>query len=101
MSGPITTIGCKELVYLDAKEGASRDAAGRVRKPCGGQKRTADPDESLRTDPENLVEPVTRRNPGSPLRRTSKSVRRFADGLNKMGHKTRHRMVGELLRQVG
>ena len=101
VSRPTITIGCKELLQLDATEGTPSAATGRVRKPGGGRKRTIDLDETLRVDLEGLIEPVTRGDPESPLRWTSKSVRRLADELNKMGHKTSHRMVGELLRQMG
>jgi hypothetical protein len=102
VSRPTITIGCKELLQLDAKtEGTQSAPIGRVRKPGGGRKRTIDLDETLRADLEGLIEPVTRGDPESPLRWTSKSVRRLADELNKMGHKTSHRMVAELLRQTG
>ena len=39
-------------------------------------------------------------NRSSPLRWTSKSVRKLADELKRMGHKTSHRMVAELLREM-
>jgi hypothetical protein len=102
VSRPTITIGCKELLQLDAKTQSTQSiSVGRVRKPGGGRKRTIDLDETLRTDLESLIEPVTRGDPESPLRWTSKSVRRLADELNKMGHKTSHRMIAELLRQTG
>lgn len=99
VSRPTITIGCRELLEPDTKEASATTA--RVRKPGGGRKRTIDLDETLRSDLESLIEPVTRGDPESPLRWTSKSVRKLADELNKMGHKTSHRMVAELLRQMG
>ena len=50
---------------------------------------------------ESLIEPVTRGDPESPLRWTSKSVRKLANELKKTGHKTSHRMVADLLREMG
>ena len=101
VSRPTITIGCKELL----EQGATKidpDAAGtRIRKVGGGRKRATDLDETLRIDLEGLVEPVTRGDPESPLRWTSKSVRKLADELKNMGHKTSHRMVAELLREIG
>ncbi|MDR3714440.1 MAG: ISAzo13 family transposase [Puia sp.] len=101
ISRPTITIGCKELLEPNATEATPSAATGRVRKPGGGRKRTIDLDETLRSDLESLIEPVTRGDPESPLRWTSKSVRKLADELQKMGHKTSHRMVADLLRDMG
>ena len=54
-------------------------------------------DPTLLEDLERLVEPVTRGDPESPLRWTCKSVRILAAELKRMGHRTSHRMVAELL----
>jgi transposase len=74
---------------------------GRVRRAGGGRKKTVDKDASLKTDLERLVDPVTRGDPQSPLRWTCKSVRRLAEELNRLGHRTSHRMVAELLHELG
>src|SRR6202011_3883398 len=74
---------------------------GRVRRPGGGRKRVVERDPSVVSDLEGLVEPVTRGDPESPLRWTCKSVRRLSDELNRMGHATSHRMVSELLHEMG
>jgi len=73
----------------------------RIRKPGGGRKRTIQKDPTLKADLEQLIEPVTRGDPESALLWTCKSVRRLADELKKMGHQTSHRMVAELLDQMG
>jgi hypothetical protein len=52
-------------------------------------------------DLEALIEPVTRGDPESPLRWTSKSVRRLAAELQRQGHRTSHRMVAEMLHELG
>ncbi len=75
--------------------------AGRVRRAGGGRKKTVDTDATLKTDLERLVEPVTRGDPESRLRWTSKSVRKLAEELNRLGHRTSHRMVAELLHELG
>ena len=74
---------------------------GRVRRAGGGRKRTIDQDSTLKRDLENLVDPVTRGDPESPLRWTCKSVRKLAGELRRLGHQTSHRMVAELLHEWG
>lgn len=89
--------GIKELSTSDG------DIApvGRIRKAGGGRKRTVDTDPTLKSDLEALVEPVTRGDPESPLRWTIKSIRTLADELKAQGHQTSHRMVAELLDDLG
>ncbi|WP_297477493.1 ISAzo13 family transposase [Ferrovum sp.] len=74
---------------------------GRIRKPGGGRKATVLKDPTLRSDLEALIEPATRGDPESALRWTSKSTRKLAAELSRMGHKTSHRMVAELLSELG
>ncbi len=69
----------------------------RIRRKGAGRKRTVDQDPTLERDLESLVEPVTRGDPESPLRWTCKSVRQLAALLDRMGHKTSHRMVAQIL----
>jgi transposase len=84
--------------YDQAKE--NKISPGRIRKEGGGRKRTVTTDVTLKTDLEALIEPVTRGDPESPLRWTCKSVRNLSDELNRMGHKTSHRLVAELLHEM-
>jgi transposase len=74
---------------------------GRVRRPGGGRKRIADSDTAVVRDLEQLVEPVTRGDPESPLRWTCKSVRRLAEELNQQGHVISYPVVAELLGELG
>ena len=74
---------------------------GRIRRAGGGRKRTVEHDPKLREDLEKLVEPASRGDPESPLRWTCKSVRKLAVELGRQGHKTSHRMVAELLHEMG
>jgi len=88
---------------LDELNGALADQvpAGRIRRAGGGRKKTVDLDLTLRDDLERLIEPGTRGDPESPLRWTCKSVRRLAAELSSQGHQTSHRMVAELLHELG
>src|SRR5260370_6423012 len=70
---------------------------GRVRRKGGGRKSNVSKDPKLSEDLERLVEPVTRGDPESTLRWTSKSVRKLAKELQGMGHQVSHEVVSELL----
>jgi transposase len=74
---------------------------GRTRKPGGGRKRAVDKDESLLADVEALVEPTASGAPDSPLRWTTKSVRHLEAELAAMGHTVSHRLVAEILHDLG
>ena len=74
---------------------------GHIRRPGGGRKRMVEHDPRLREDLEKLVEPTSRGDPESPLRWTCKSVRKLAEELRRQGHQTSHRMVAELLHEMG
>jgi transposase len=72
----------------------------RIRRPGAGRKKTIEQDATLKRDLESLVEPVTRGDPESSLRWTCKSVRQLAAELGRMGHRTSHRMVAQLLHEM-
>ena len=72
-----------------------------IRRPGGGRKRAVDLDPTLRADLDGLVEPATSGDPQSPLRWTSKGVRKLAVELRSMGHEVSHRVVAELLHESG
>lgn len=73
----------------------------RIRRKGGGRKSRVEEDPTLKRDIERLVSPYTRGDPESPLRWTCKSIRQLAKELTRQGHKTSHRMVAELLREMG
>jgi transposase len=75
--------------------------AGRIRRPGGGRKSAKQKDPTLMADLEKLVEPVTRGDPESWLRWTSKSVRKLAEELSGMGHEVSYPVVAELLHEMG
>jgi len=70
-----------------------RKGAGRKRT---GRKRTVEKDLTLLEDLDRLVDPVTRRDPESPLRWTCKSVRRLLEELQHEGHAVSYQAVAEL-----
>lgn len=86
----------KALEELDAEP----IPVGRVRRSGGGRtslvKKTPDLKESL----EKLVEPLSRGNPESPLRWTSKSTRALAEEMKKQNQPLSHEKVAQLLRSM-
>jgi transposase len=96
LSLPTVRAGLREI-----EQGATALAGGRIRREGAGRPRTADRDPTLRSDLEALIEPTSRGHPQSPLRWTTKSIRRLAGELVRQGHKTSHRMVAELLHELG
>lgn len=76
-------------------------AGARLRRPGGGRKRLVDKDATLLRDLEALVDLVTRGDPQSPLRWTSKSTRKLAEELQARGHQIEDRTVASLLGELG
>lgn len=72
-----------------------------IRESGGGRKKTVDVDPTLKADLEKLLKPTERGDPESPLQWTCKSVRRLAQELKREGHQTSHRMVAEMLHELG
>jgi hypothetical protein len=95
LSRPVIRQGVAEL------KAGEVTATGRIRRPGGGRKKISERDPSVVTDLEELVEPVTRGDPESPLRWTCKSVRRLSQELAQQGHQISYPVVAELLDQLG
>jgi transposase len=98
VSRPTIVAGIKQLAEEQATEAPH---SGRVRREGGGRKPKVDTLPGLSEALEKLVEPVTRGDPESPLRWTCKSLRNLADELGAQGYSVSHRLVGELLEQLG
>ena len=75
--------------------------AGRSRVPGGGRKRAEERDEGLVASFESLIDPVTRGDPMSPLRWTSKSIRALTRALKDMGHEVSAMVTRRLLHERG
>jgi transposase len=73
----------------------------RSRRPGGGRKRAEAGDPDLVEALDKLVDPVTRGDPMSPLRWTSKSLRTLAKALQEQGHQVSEQIVRRLLREAG
>lgn len=72
-----------------------------VRKAGGGRKKITDTDPSLMENLDAFIEPVTRVEPCSPLRWTSKSTSKLARALKELGSKTIVRTVAKLFHKLG
>ena len=89
------TAGLKEL-----EDGAPLPV-NRVRQTGGGRRRLTEKDPALGTDLDALINPVTRGDPESPLRWTSKSAEKLAAALQEKGHTISADTVRTLLRDAG
>lgn len=94
-----TTIyeGIKELENPDEL----RNNTNRTRGSGAGRKKAVDTNPKLRGALDALLEPITRGDPESPLRWTCKSLRVLAEELKKQGYDVSHRIVGDLLHEMG
>ena len=84
----------------EAEEGVG-PGAGRSRRAGGGRKRAESHDAGLVAAFESLIDPVTRGDPMSPLRWTSKSIRALTAALRTQGHQVSDFVVRRLLREQG
>jgi Rhodopirellula transposase DDE domain len=80
---------------------AARLEPGRVRRRGGGRKRVTEKDPELGAALNRLVDPVTRGDPESCLRWTSKSTTKLALELTASGHPVSQRTVCDLLAAEG
>src|SRR5207247_6490528 len=90
-----------ELQELHAHPTNAQPEHQRFRRPGGGRRPITETDPSLMKDLESLVDPVTRGDPESPLRWTSKSLAKLAAELRAKGHSIGPTKVGQLLYQRG
>src|SRR5664280_1213887 len=72
----------------------------RSRRSGGGRVSCQVHDPTLLGNLEALIEPTTRGDPMSPLRRTCKSTRQLAAALQAQGHQVSYRTVARLLQQL-
>ena len=87
---------------LREMRGQVADAApGCVRREGAGRPSATAKQPTLLADLESLVDPETRGDPMSPLRWTTKSLRKLAAALREMGHKVGKTVVSNLLHDLG
>ena len=89
------------LKELESRQHEDQPTGSRIRRPGAGRKSVTETDKTLQSDLELLIEPLTRGDPGSPLRWTCKSLRTLADELGNMEHKVSHTHVGMMLILMG
>jgi transposase len=77
------------------------ELAGRIRKVGGGRRPIDETQPGLKEALEQLVDPVTRGDPTSPLRWTCKSRANLAEALTKAGWTVSATVVGRLLHGLG
>ena len=85
----------------ELRGGVSAEDVVKVRRPGGGRTSIEEQSPELVTALEALVDPVTRGDPMSPLRWTSKSTRKLAEELAGRGYTLSPQKVGQLLRASG
>jgi transposase len=98
LSRTTITAGIRELRQGSAQQA---DDPQRCRRLGGGRHLLEVADATLLHDLEELVDPVTRGDPMSPLRWTCKSTRLLATALQERGHKVSHPSVATLLHRLG
>lgn len=91
--------GLSELAARQANPTAAIET--RLRAVGAGRKRCTQLDTELAASLEQLVDPVTRGDPESPLRWTCKSTTQLADELTRQGHPVSPSTVGRLLKVAG
>jgi hypothetical protein len=91
--------GRKDLDELQRGPAVAKPRDQRVRRPGAGRKPIEESDPTVWADLEALVEPLTRGDPESPLRWTTKSTRKLAEELGMRGHTVSARTVASLLRE--
>lgn len=85
----------------ELRAGVSADDVVAIRRPGGGRPRMEEVAPDLVAALETLVDPVTRGDPESPLRWTSKSTRKLAAELSTHGYAVSPQKVGQLLNVSG
>lgn len=97
------TKGKKELegenVTQDTDANNQQDS--RIRKEGGGRKKLIDQQQSLKQDLESLVDPYTRGDPESPLKWTTKSLRKLEAELKARSYNISYVTVKNLLKEMG
>ena len=92
--------GLEELKQASSAPPTVGRAGGR-RRPGGGRPSVLDRQPGLAAALEKLIDPVTRGDPESPLRWTSKSLRHLEQQLRQQGYSISASVIGQLLWEQG
>lgn len=98
LSRPSIYAGIKELKNKDA---ANVECKPRQRKIGGGRKSIDNDTPEVLEKLESLIKPYEHGNPESPLRWTSRSLRKLSEEMKRMGYNISHMTVGKLLEKQG
>ena len=95
------TISKGKAELTDGAPSFEEPATHQIRQPGAGRKRVEDKDPGLLDALDLLVDPVTRGDPTSPLRWTSKGTEKLAAELTAQGHPVSADAVGRILNEQG
>jgi transposase len=98
LSRPSIYAGMEELKSQNA---ANAEGEARQRKIGGGRKSIDNETPEILEKLESLTKPYERGNPESPLRWTSRSLRKLSEEMKRMGYGVSHMTVGKLLEKLG
>lgn len=84
-----------------SSKAVQHSVGNRSRRSGGGRKKAVEKDINLVRVIENIVSPHTMGDPMKPLQWTSKSLRKIAEQAKQNGFDVSHRLVGELLKNLG
>ena len=98
LSRPSIYAGIEELKSQNA---ANAEGEARQRKIGGGRKSIDNETPEILEKLESLTKPYERGNPESPLRWTSRSLRKLSEEMKRMGYGVSHMTVGKLLEKLG
>jgi hypothetical protein len=96
-----TTVREGMLELAHGLERTEPDEKPRIRRPGAGRPRLEKADPELLVALDILIEPLTRGDPESPLRWTSKSARKLATELTNLGHKVSPQKITVVLKEMG
>jgi len=93
----------KATIHKGLKEIQNRNSLdfNRLRKNGGGRKKIIDQQPNILDAIESIVDPTSRGDPESPLRWSSKSVRKICKQLNTQNYKISFKSVSSLLKKLG
>lgn len=98
LSRPSIYAGMEEL---KSQNTANAEGEARQRKIGGGRKSIDNETPEILEKLESLTKPYERGNPESPLRWTSRSLRKLSEEMKRMGYGVSHMTVGKLLEKLG
>lgn len=91
----------RQTIYRGLDEIKNKKTSNRVRKSGGGRKSLSENNSKLMISIDKLIDPITRGDPESDLRWTSKSLRNLENSLLKSGHTVSYRTIARILNKLG